>query len=422
MVNLIKVLVRSVIVGFKMALIEMGTHLLRSILSMTGVMLGVASLMIMLTLIGGIDVFLNVKMVKWVGSVWFWKKAEPALEEKITWSRSRGLRLSDADYLKENSTLVKDVPLVITRHIDIPFKNESMLCVVRGLNMQSLVLDTDNIYIAKGRWIDQNDLDMASKNCVISEDVAKKVMKKYALKSIDEVNGTTLTVRSVQLTVVGYYRFKEENHQPWHLKKGIIIPLQTMIDRISGADPDPGTIMVQLNSAQDVKANASRVATKLIEKHRGVEDFEYRTAEWLDQITSMLNNVSLLMGIISLLSLTAGGLSIMNVMLSSISERIREIGTRKALGADNYQIFVQFITETVTLSITGGLFGVILGSAPLLFKEEIYRSTDGVIEPTILLSHLLFIVTLIVSIGVLFGLYPAIKACRMNPVEALRYE
>lgn len=422
MINLIKVLVRSVIVGFKMALIEMGTHLLRSILSMTGVMLGVASLMIMLTLIGGIDVFLNVKMVKWVGSVWFWKKAEPTMEEKITWSRSRGMRLSDADYLKENSSLVKDVPLVITRHIDIPFKNESMLCVVRGLNMQSLVLDTDNIYIANGRWLDQNDLNMASRNCVISEEVAKNLIKNYALKSIDNVTGTTLTVRNVQLTVVGYFKFKDKNHQPWHLQKGIIIPLQTMIDRISGADPDPGTIMVQLNTAEDVKQNASRVATTLVEKHRGVEDFEYRTAEWLDQITSMLNNVSLLMGIISFLSLVAGGLSIMNVMLSSISERIREIGTRKALGADNYQVFVQFITETVTLSITGGLFGVILGSTPLLFKEAIYRSTDGVIEPTILISHLLFIVTLIISIGVLFGLYPAIKACRMNPVEALRYE
>ncbi|HEX2957030.1 MAG TPA: ABC transporter permease [Chitinispirillaceae bacterium] len=422
MINLIKVLMRSVIVGFKMALIEMRTHLLRSILSITGVMLGVASLMIMLTLIGGIDVFLNEKMVKWVGSVWIWKKAEPTQEEKITWSRSRGLRLSDADYLKKNSKLVKDVPLVITRHIAIPFKNETMLCVVRGLNMQSLALDTEDIYIAKGRFIDKVDLERGSRNCIISEEVAQKVVQKYSLQSIETVVGKTLTVRNAQLTIIGYYKFKDENHQPWQLKKGITIPLQTMIDRISGADPDPGVVMVQLNSAHDVKANASRVASTLIEKHRGVEDFEYRTAEWLDQITSMLNNVSLLMGIISLLSLTAGGLSIMNVMLSSISERIREIGTRKALGADNYQVFVQFITETVTLSIAGGTLGVIMGSTPLLFKDAIYRSTDGVIEPTILLSHLFFIVTLIVSIGVLFGLYPAIKACRMNPVEALRYE
>jgi putative ABC transport system permease protein len=201
-----------------------------------------------------------------------------------------------------------------------------------------------------------------------------------------------------------------------------MVPIKTMMYRISGTDPDPGVVQVQLNSADNVKENSRRVASTLMEKHRGVEDFEYRTAEWLDEISSMLNNVSLLMGILSLLSLSAGGLSIMNVMLSSISERIREIGTRKALGADNYQIFVQFITETVTLSITGGVFGVIIGSAPLLFKEAILRSTDGVIEPTILLSHLLFIVSLIVGIGVIFGLYPAIKAYRMNPVDALRYE
>lgn len=422
MMNALKVLVRSVIVGLKMAAIEMSTHILRSILSIIGVMLGVASLMIMLTLIGGIDVYLNVKMVKWVGAVWFWEKAEPTAEEKLTWSRSRGLRLSDADYLKENSKFVNDVPLVITRHIDIPFKNETVLCVVRGVNYQSMVLDTDNIVIAKGRFIDRDDYAKGSRNCVVSEEVAQNVVKKYTLNSISDVIGNVITVRNVQLTIVGYYTFKNENHQPWHLKRGIMIPLQTMIDRISGSDPDPGVVQVQLNTADNVKGNAQKVATTLIEKHRGVEDFEYRTAEWLDEITSMLNNVSMLMGIISLLSLSAGGLSIMNVMLSSISERIREIGTRKALGANNYQVFVQFITETITLSITGGFFGVVVGSAPLLFKEAIYRSTDGVIEPTILLSHLLFIVSLIVAIGILFGLYPAIKACRMNPVEALRYE
>lgn len=420
--NAVKDHFRSVIVGFRMAAIEMRTHLLRSVLSITGVMLGVASLMIMLTMIGGIDTYLNVKMVKWVGSVWFWNKAEPTAEEKLFWSRSRGLRLSDAGYLKEHSKYVKDIPLVITRHIDIPFKNETVLCVVRGVNYQSMLLDTDNIVITKGRFIESEDFLKGSRNCVISEEIAENVVKKYTLKSIDSVIGKVITVKNVQLTVVGYYTFKNEEHQPWHLKRGIMVPLKTMTERIAGSDPDPGSIQVQLSSAEDVKGDAQKVATTLIEKHRGVEDFEYRTAEWLDEITSMLNNVSLLMGIISIMSLSAGGLSIMNVMLSSISERIREIGTRKALGANNHQVFVQFITETVTLSITGGFFGVVLGSAPLLFKEAIYRSTQGVIEPTILLSHLLFVVTLIVAIGILFGLYPAIKACRMNPVEALRYE
>jgi putative ABC transport system permease protein len=420
--NAVKDLIRSVIVGFRMALIEMRTHLLRSILSITGVMLGVASLMIMLTMIGGIDTYLNVKMVKWVGAVWFWNKAEPTAEEKLFWSRSRGLRLSDAGYLKENSGYVKDIPLVITRHLDTPFKNETVLCVVRGVNYQSMLLDTDNIVITKGRFIESEDFLKGSRNCVVSEEIARKVVEKYSLSSIDVVIGKAVTVKNVQLTIVGYYSFKDEDHQPWHLKRGIIIPLRTMTERISGSDPDPGSIQVQLNSADDVKGDAQRVATTLIEKHRGVEDFEYRSAEWLDEITSMLNNVSLLMGIISVLSLSAGGLSIMNVMLSSISERIREIGTRKALGANNHQVFVQFVTETVTLSITGGIFGVIVGSAPLLFKDAIRRSTQGVIEPTILLSHLLFVVTLIVAIGILFGLYPAIKACRMNPVEALRYE
>lgn len=112
----------------------------------------------------------------------------------------------------------------------------------------------------------------------------------------------------------------------------------------------------------------------------------------------------------------------MNVMLSSVSERIREIGIRKALGADNLQIFVQFITETITLSLTGGCFGFLFGLTPLLFKEAILRSTQGSIEPAILPMHILFTFTVITLLGIIFGLYPAIKASRMNPVEALRYE
>lgn len=112
----------------------------------------------------------------------------------------------------------------------------------------------------------------------------------------------------------------------------------------------------------------------------------------------------------------------MNVMLSSISERIHEIGVRKALGAKRLQIFIQFTVETVTLSGTGGVIGMVAGMAPLLFKETISRSTDGAVEPTLYLTHLFGVAGIIVVVGIFFGLYPAVKAARMNPVDALRYE
>jgi putative ABC transport system permease protein len=202
----------------------------------------------------------------------------------------------------------------------------------------------------------------------------------------------------------------------------ILIPLKTMQKYGTGFDPDPGSIEVEVKDARNVKLLSKMIANTLTEHHRGAQDFEYRTADWLDKVTSMLTNISILMTIISCLSLTIGGLSIMNVMLSSISERIREIGVRKALGADELQIFIQFISETITLSLTGGAFGFVLGLTPLLFKEAILKSTGGSIEPTILPLHIIFTFMIVTMLGIIFGLYPAVKASKMNPVDALRYE
>jgi putative ABC transport system permease protein len=109
-------------------------------------------------------------------------------------------------------------------------------------------------------------------------------------------------------------------------------------------------------------------------------------------------------------------------MLSSIAERIHEIGVRKALGAKTLQVFVQFVAETTTLSFAGGAVGVALGCIPLLFKDAIKKSTEGAISPTILPQHALLVFAIIAGVGILFGLYPAVKASRMDPVEALRYE
>ena len=420
--DLLFTLPKAIAVGVKMAGIEMKTHKLRSILSMLGVMLGVASLVSMLTLVGGIDVYLNQKMSSWIGSVWFSKKWDPLPEEQLSWSKSPGLRLSDGKYLKENSPDVKDVPVLISRHGALKIGSESEHVILRGVDSSTLALDMENIVLLRGQMIGKDDFLRGTRQCVISWQIARNIVKALNLKDSSEVIGKSVVFKDTRLTIGGTYGPRDPNFTPWHLRRGVIVPIRTVQMHITGTDPDPDYLQVMVTHPQQVREQAKKIARVLTQRHRGVEDFEYRTAEWLDKVQSMLSNISMLMSVISTLSLLVGGLSIMNVMLSSISERIREIGTRKALGAENGQIFVQFITETTTLSFTGGCAGLLIGTIPLFFKDAILKSTQGAIEPTILPLHLFYTICIIGGLGILFGLYPAIKASRMNPVDALRYE
>ncbi|KMQ52106.1 Macrolide export ATP-binding/permease protein MacB [Chitinispirillum alkaliphilum] len=415
-------LLKSVFVGSRTALVEMSNHKLRSFLSILGVMLGVASLVTMLTLIGGIDVYLNERMVNWIGNVWFWESNDTSEENRISASRSPGMRLSDGEYLLANAPEVKHVDMEISRWGLIHLSGESENIMMRGFDQNTLELLKDQIQLRSGRWLTDEDFRDGSKNAVISWEIAQNFTDHSHTHSKDLLIGQTIDFRSNRFTIVGIYEPIHAGHRPWHLRRAVFIPLRTMQMYITGLDPNPGRLQVNVSDPTNVAQQARRVATVLKSRHRGVEDFEYRTAEWVDNVKSMLGNISVLMSIISVFSLLTGGLSIMNVMLSSISERIREIGVRKALGAKNIQIFIQFIAETTTLSFTGGMIGVLLGTGPLFFKEEIMSSTQGAIEPVLLPMHLFYTFLIITSVGILFGLYPALKASRMDPVDALRYE
>ncbi len=415
-----------------MAFTEIASHKLRSILSISGVLLGVASLVAMLTLIGGIDKFLNQKMSKWAGSIWYWQKGSSDAADKLAFARSPGLRFSDGDYLVENSTLVKGVKKEISREGTMTVGRASEWGRLRGLTENIFNEDTVNIQLASGRYLDATDYRVSARVCVCSWEMAQRLCAQISNLDIpsdsihrDQYNvvlGKDLVFRGVSYEIVGIYEPKDPDFKPWNLRRVAAIPLKTMQETISGIDPNPGAIEVTIANVKRAKEDAEKVAKVLALRHRGVEDFEYRSAEWIENMKSMLGNIGLLMGIISVISLLVGGLSIMNVMLSSISERIHEIGIRKALGANTMQIFVQFIAETTTLSCLGGVCGVVVGLIPLAFGEALKKASDGAIEPTILPVHIMYVVFVIMFVGVLFGLYPALRASRMNPVDALRYE
>ncbi|MBN1575011.1 MAG: ABC transporter permease [Chitinispirillaceae bacterium] len=415
---------QSIGVGITMSLIEMMSHKLRSALSVIGVMLGVASLVAMLTLIAGIDVFINRKMVKWAGSVWFVNRRDAQLREKITWSRSPSLRFSDGPYLEHNARDVRYFYRTIERRSDIVISGRNENAGIRGMDRQSMDEDLEEMRITEGIMLSDNDFASGAASCIISWELAQRIRAQMRLARVTDETlvGRKCTIGNFMLDITGIFGPIDPDNKPWHLRRSVLMPIVTMQRLMTGFDPDPGSVRILVNDPKTIKKQLRGITPVLRSRHRGVEDFEIRTADWIDEVRSMLNNAALLMGIVSVISLLVGGLSIMNVMLSSISERIHEIGVRKALGARRLQIFVQFTVETITLSCMGGVFGMVLGMAPLLFREAIYKATDGAIEPTLFVSHLFGVFGIIVFVGICFGLYPALKASRMNPVEALRYE
>jgi putative ABC transport system permease protein len=420
-----KSLVKAFLIGMRTAFIEMGHHKLRSFLSMLGVMLGVAALVAMLTLIGGINTFLQDKMGRWTGALWVWSSHHPDDDQKLAWSRSPGMHLSDGDFLQDDTTHVKTVYQSVERRGPVSILGDRYWWVrVKGNSKETFDEDSKQLKLGMGRWFTDQDYASGSRACVISWDFHDQIVTNLLRKGLDTTNivGADIVFRNVRFRVIGTMVPPDTASKPWQFSWSAVMPLATMQKYISGYDPDPGSVSLIVKDPNQLQAQSQGLAKVLAGKHRGAQDFEYHGADWVEKMTTMLGNISMVMGVISIVSLLVGGLGIMNVMLSSISERIKEIGVRKALGAENLQIFIQFLAETTTLSITGGVFGICIGLLPIAFGDAIKRGTQGAMTPTILPQHALLVVVVVVSVGIVFGLYPAVKASRMNPIDALRYE
>ncbi len=275
--------------------------------------------------------------------------------------------------------------------------------------------------LAEGRAFDQSEVHGAAKVVVLGRTVAWNLFGDES--PIDQ----TVRIRSVPLTVIGVLAAKGQNLMGNDQDDIVLMPISTARNRILGATAlaksrSVGSINVKARDDVDIKLAEEQVRQLLRQRHRlqpGQEDdFTLRNMTEILQAREDSSRVmALLLAAVASVSLLVGGIGIMNIMLVSVTERTREIGLRRAIGARARDILQQFLIEAITLSLIGGLIGVLLGSAGALLIGEL-AGWPIVLSP----FAALLAVSFSAAVGVFFGYYPARKAARLSPIEALRHE
>jgi putative ABC transport system permease protein len=207
----------------------------------------------------------------------------------------------------------------------------------------------------------------------------------------------------------------------------VLVPLTTAQSRLMRRGRDEvDMIMARASNADSVPQAQQEIAGVLRARHRtaiGEDDFTIFTQQdFLATAKTITNVLTIFLGGIAAISLLVGGIGIMNIMLVSVTERTREIGLRKALGARKRDILVQFLAESSMLSLIGGLIGIMLGWGLAMLVGVIARASDADLSPAISLDAVLMATLFSAAVGLFFGLYPAKRAADLEPVEALRYE
>jgi putative ABC transport system permease protein len=383
----------------------------RSLLTMLGIIIGVGA--VIMTISAGEGATRQVHdQISGLGTnlLMIMTKSEHRAGIEIRMGKPIGKK--DFDMLKKNSVWMPKLSPLVAVGAQAISPTGYKSTTVYGVSHEYFEIQSKDIHL--GDVFTEEDVITAKKVCVIGETINEELF--FGLDPI----GRQIRINKVPFTVVGL--LKEEGQTMGQDQDDMIIaPYTTIQNRLLGST-DYNMIIASALS-EDHIFDAEIEATELLrESHRILDgeddDFEIMTQIELQEITgNITGTLTILLGAVASISLIVGGIGIMNIMLVSVTERTREIGTRLAIGARESDILIQFLIEAIALSAAGGVIGIILG---IIGNQIIYKTT-GFFIPTVAYSILIGF-GFSALVGVAFGYFPARKAAKLNPIDALRYE
>ncbi len=338
-------------------------------------------------------------------------------------TNAKPLTLADAEAMKDPfaAPSVLDTAPQISSNNEISFGSNSLSASVMGVTPAYETVR--NSPVQEGSFItDENLLGQASV-AVIGTNVADELFERTV-----GIVGETIRIDGQPFRVIGVLETTGGSGLGTSADDQVIVPLTTAQVRLAhrATRDEVDAIFVAAIDSDSVNSAQEEISQVLRTRHRvkvGQDDFSIllQTA-LLDTISSVLGVITILLGGIAGISLLVGGIGIMNIMLVSVTERTREIGLRKALGARKADILMQFLTESAVLSLIGGIVGMLLGWGLSVLIGQIAASTGTVLNPVVSLDAILLATLFSTAVGLFFGIYPANRAAGLEPVEALRYE
>ncbi|MDI6448681.1 ABC transporter permease [Anaerobaca lacustris] len=393
-----------------LALREIRRNVMRSFLTVLGIVIGVASVITMVTLGNGATQHVTTQIAS-MGSnllmVTPGRRMGPGQQ-----GMAPAFKGEDAQAIAREIGSVSAVAPVSTGAATAIFGNENWSTSVTGTTSEFIALR--NMALDSGRNFTTSEAHAGAAVCIVGQTVREKLFG-----SQDPV-GQRIRLGSLSFQVIGLLAAKGQS-MGQDQDDLVIVPLRTFQRRISG-NQDVRLIQVSVRDGASTEKAQQDIRLLLRDRRRlaaGEEDnFQVMdTKEISTMLTGATQVLTGLLGAVAAVSLVVGGIGIMNIMLVSVTERTREIGTRLAIGAMEREVLLQFLVEAVALSSLGGLFGILLGLGASFGLKSVLQ-VPFVFDPGIAIIAFLFSA----AVGVVFGYFPALKAARLDPIDALRHE